>query len=266
MNCLQARTILLQVSDGTPASSAEGLAASHHAAGCQDCRLFFAQEKKFSSAMQKRFPRRHAPPRLRESVLQGVANERKKAEVRSTPFRTRFRLRESVLGAIALAATLLLLTLFFLSRQDEVGWTESVLNLFIQDHLAMKLKEHPLDVETSDNDRLQRWLAARVDFNVTVPRPAALTLKGGHLCLIGGKRSVSLSFEKDAVPLTLYMIDQKGADLAGLKRVSIVSGNSVFLYDSKGCNILLWQQRGLVYALISDLSEEELVAIVPQVS
>ena len=42
----------------------------------------------------------------------------------------------------------------------------------------------------------------------------------------------------------------------------IVKGRKVHIVEQKGYNLLLWQDRGLTYALVSDLSLDELKKII----
>ncbi|MGH2568098.1 MAG: hypothetical protein ACRDGA_07130 [Bacteroidota bacterium] len=273
MNCLTVRKILLAAESPDSIGSSEHLHAKQHVADCRECQLFFAQEEQLRTLIRAKLPATAAPPHLREKVLSSVARDRQKrsagtlgtpAGLRRHMMADRLRRRTLVLGAAVIVSLIFFLSLPW--RQHDAERADSVLNTLIQDHLASKLKEHPLDVETSDGAELERWFAPRVDFNVAVPRLGNSNLIGGHLCMIGGKRSVSLSFQKDNIPLTMYMIDSGVIDLATLKVIASRKNKPVFHYDAKGCNLVLWEQQGLVYAIVSDLSEGDLLSLLSQSS
>lgn len=264
MNCLTARKILLGREPYDQIfGSGEHLKAKQHVADCHECQLFFTQEDQLRILVRTKLPVTPAPPYLREKILSSIAKERQKSGVQTLDI---LRRRIPVLSAAAIIAVLLIYYLSPPWRQVDTEWSDSVVNTLIQDHLANKLKEHPLDLQTSDRAQLERWFAARVDFNVTIPRLENTELIGGHLCLVSGKRAVSLSFQKDNVPITLFMIDRSVIDLTPLKVIASFNNRSVFHHDAKGCNIILWEQKGLVYGLVSDLSEKDLLRLITQSS
>ena len=265
MDCLQARKISLlgQAHHGDP----EYLKATQHIAECSECELFFERENQLHKLVRAKLLKRSVSPGFRERLLTAVAKERQRKT--DSGVKTIFNglsRRRLLLGVAAALAAILLFVSSPVWQPSGDEQDSSVVNTLIQDHLASKLKEHPLDLVTADQALLERWFSSRVDFNVAVPRFESSTLIGGHLCLISGKRSVSVSFEKGNVPVTLYMIDRGMVDLTTLNAISSVNQKTVFHYDGKGCNMLLWEQRGLVYALVSDLSENELITLITQMS
>lgn len=266
MNCFLARKILLLEPHNQVTAGSDYFKAKRHVAECEECQLFFRKEEQLRNILQKKLLRATAPSSLRETILSAIAGERQKKVVPILHKLQQIQNWKTIVGAASAVIVGLMLYFFSDWRQNDTVRTESVLNSLIQDHLAMKLKEHPLDVETSDRTQLERWLAVRVDYNVTVPQFVNANLQGGHLCVIGGKRSVSLSYQNENVPVTLYILDRNIIDLEILKTISSINGKPIFLYGAKGCNTLLWEQRGLVYALVSDLEEEELITLMTQVS
>lgn len=260
MNCLTARKILLAEDDYN--GNSEHIQAKQHAADCHDCQLFFAQEDQLRTTVRTKLSAEPVPPHLREKILSIIAREHRKRDVGTSEFFRRVPQKRTVLIAAAIAAVVLIYYLSPTWQKSDGGRVDSAVNTLIQDHLASKLKEHPLDLITSDKAQLERWFAARVDFNVTIPRFQNTELIGGHLCLVGGKRAVSLSFQKEGVPLTLYMIDRSVIDLARLKLLASIDDKPIFHHDDKGCNVILWQEKGLVYGMVSDLSETDMVNLI----
>lgn len=266
MNCLTARKILLtEEQPAHPAGSGGHSKAKQHVSDCHDCTLFFAQQDQVRAIMQAKLPPKTAPPHLREKILSSISEEKRKTKRKvETPIVSGkilrgIRRRRSVLSV---AVVLVLFIIFYYVsswRQIDTGGPDPAVVTMIQDHIASQLKEHPLDLVTSDRTQLEQWFAARVDFNVAIPEFRNTALVGGHLCLVGGKRAVSLSYEQGHVPITLYIIDRSVVNLAALKVVSSINDRPVYHYDEKGCNIILWQEKGLVYGLVSDLNENELL-------
>lgn len=262
MNCLIARKILLA---GEPHDQLVGteqlLRAKQHVLHCHNCQLFLAQEDGLRRVVRSKLQATPALPDFRERILTSIGKERQKKSVKKW---STLRSRASVLGAAAVLVIALLAydVLFRPTTEFETDGMSSPVHTLIQDHIATKVKEHPLDLVTSDRAELEQWFARRVDFSVTIPRLHHAKLMGGRLCLIGGKRAVSLSWEQQDVPITLYIVDRSVIDPTALRPLASINKKSVFHADAKGCNLILWEDRGLVYCLVSDLSTENLLQLI----
>lgn len=129
---------------------------------------------------------------------------------------------------------------------------------------AKKKRVHPFDLQTADVGMLEGWFAERVDFAVRMPRLRDTTLLGGHLCIIAGKRTVSLMLSKGDIPISLYIIDRNIMDLSSLKQVAGRGSRHFYKGDGKGCNLILWEERGLIYGVVSDMTEKDLIGLLTQ--
>lgn len=265
MNCLTARKILFVSESINQIPGNEHLAARQHVTQCRECRQFFAQDSQFRALVRAKLAATSAPPHLREKILSSVAKERRKSGVGKISILGN---RASLIGTAAIVGLLILVYSLFSPPllYHSTDRMEPTVSALIQDHIAGKLKEHPLDIETSDRAQLERWFAARVDFNVVIPRLGNTELTGGRLCLISGKRVVSLCFQQDGVPVTLYIVDRTVVDVKRMNAIASVNNRPVYHADAKGCTIVLWEERGLVYSLVSDMSEQDLVKLISQSS
>ena len=266
MNCLTARKILLTSESTEQPVGRDDVEAKHHVAHCSECQQFFAQEGKFRSLLRSKLTPTLATPHLREKILSTIAKEQQKRGARKI---ANLNKKAFFLGSAAVVALFVLVYSLLsppLSLNYSADRMDPTVSALIQDHIAGKVKEHPLDLETSDRAQLERWFSARVDFNVVIPRLGNTELIGGRLCLIDGKRVVSLCFQKDGVPVTLYVVDRSVIDVKEMKAITSINNRPVYHRDAKGCNIVLWEERGLVYGLVSDISEQDLVKLIPQSS
>lgn len=258
MNCLTARRILFA------RESTDSFSAQQHVAGCSLCKSFFVREDQFRTLVRSKIPATPASAQFREMILSKIAKERDKTSKKTF---SNLRRRVSVVGAfLAIGLALVIYTLLRPTGPRDDASADQIVNMFIQDHIAGKVKEEPFDLVTSDKTRLERWFLARVDFNVTIPKLENTKLLGGRLCLMNGRRTVSLIFQKTETPITLYIADRSTVNFAALEASTSISNRSVYHANVKGCSIVLWEEKGLVYSLVSDLSEKELLGLVPQSS
>lgn len=258
MDCLIARKVLFSKEITSP-SNGEVMLARQHAAACRQCKQLLQQEENFQRIIKSKLPAQPVPNRLRERTLSTLASER---ERQSQPRIRRFFQRRSVLLGTA-ALVLILSVAFFLDSifRNQRAELNPVVNTLIQDHISSKLRTHPFDVQSSDRGELERWFATRVDFAVNIPQLEDATLVGGRLCLVAGKRVASLTFEKDNVPITMYILDREVLNVSSLKAIDVSKNRRIYHGDAKGCNLILWEERGLVYGLVSDLHERELLEL-----
>ncbi len=263
MNCFTVRKVLIQL-DAEIASPQEAVEAKEHLSVCRECQRFVDQEKSFSRILQSKIKKNFALNTLREAALSAFATEKNRVgkqpagEIRATAAR---------LSAIAilLVAIIFLSGYFFLSHKKSSS-NIPIVETLLQEHISTKLKEHPFDLQTSDFSLLEKWFGERVDFAVRVPRLKGTNLVGGHLCVIAGKRAVSLALTKKEIPISMYIMDGHVMDLSSLRQADYSNGKSFYKRNGKGCNLILWEEKGLIYGIVSDMDERDLIAVIAQSS
>lgn len=57
-------------------------------------------------------------------------------------------------------------------------------------------------------------------------------------------------------------MDDSLADLSSTEKVEI-HGKKLHHQSEKGCNLIFWREKGVVYTLVSDMRQEELMHLVP---
>lgn len=266
MDCLTARVIL--ISKGTRRVVVDGdyIAAKQHVAACHKCQGVLEQEERFDGILKAKLPRKLAPNTLRESILAAIADKRK---LKTTPRKRNLR-HQSFVGMVAAILVSILAyiayPILFQVEQREEEYGDPAVSTLVQEHISRTIRENPLDVETSDRTQLERWFALRVDFIVSIPQLDNATLAGGRLCLVGGKRAVALSFQKEKVPITMYIMDREVIDLSPMRIIAAIDTKRIFHADEKGCNMIFWEEKGLIYGLASNMNEHELVNLVAKPS
>lgn len=220
------------------------LEAKRHVNECRECREFFEQEKAFTSLLKQRIVKDKAPSELRQKILKrpSVINRKRKLIYK--------------LASIAVILIILAGGYIFKMHSD----TMSLIGKIIEDHIGF-LSYSGIQITSSNPDEVKAWFSGRVDFGINVPELSA-RLKGARLCLLDKKRLALVFYEHEGSQISLFMTDELNPKrLLSGKEVK-VSGKKVHVLERKGYNLLLWQERGLTYALVSDLSLEELKKII----
>jgi len=219
------------------------LEAKRHINECTECREFFEAEKSFGSLLRQKIVKDKAPDELRQQIFKTSARN----------------IRAKLLYRLLSAAAILILFAggYILKMHSD---TNSLIGKIVNDHINF-LSYSGIQVTSSNPDEVKRWFGGRVDFGVNVPALSA-RLKGARLCLLDKKRLALLFYEHNGSQISLFMTGELNPErLLSGKEVE-VRGKKVRVVEQKGYNLLLWRDRGLTYALVSDLSLDELKKII----
>jgi len=138
----------------------------------------------------------------------------------------------------------------------------------VDDTVAMHMRGLPLDYAATDVGSVQQWLQGHLDFAARVPRfrqgPA---LQGVRLSQLHSRPAAVLSYsipQADGRRVSLFIVDDPDdADPPGTARR--VADRQVWLSRSRGYNVVSWRNEEIVYQLISDLDEGDVLQLVQAV-
>jgi anti-sigma factor RsiW len=261
MQCGAARKYLYSLE--TPDSGAEALPASAevaearaHVAGCAACQEFFAAEQRLSAFLRARAPREKPSATLREQVLARIAEERKPAPGASRGFGQPHRAMVlSLVGVLIISA--LLVGLWLSQRRARVT-PQQLIAILVDDH-AVTFPSRA-EITSSDSEVVQKWFRGRVDFAIRLPRTSDPQLIGGRLCDLKGRLAALVFYQHPQSRVSLFILDGSDLRLPEDQLVRI-DGKRCLLDARKGYNVVLWQERGLLYSLVSDAHNAELLQL-----
>ena len=134
----------------------------------------------------------------------------------------------------------------------------------IDDGVALHARALPLDFTASDPRSAQQWLQGKLDFGVRLPRFAqGATLQGVRLSSVHQRQAAVVTYslpQADGRRVSLLIVDDPEPHLPGAARR--VADREVWLSRAKGFNIASWRNDEIVYSLISDLDEQDVLALV----
>ena len=245
MNCSQARKILYP----EPAKSevtTEHAAASQHARECPDCDAYFQEQRQWSQLLKEKAGIEKAPDALRKQVEGAVSPREAKPGVWARG--RRLALLAGLVIAVVLPAAWWL-------------WYEPSASFFsdmCQDHA--RYLSGQADVQSAEPEVVETWLRQQTKYAVQVPSLQDATLLGGRLCHLREKPAALVFYRKRERPVSLFQFSEDGVDLRALDR-SVIEGAPIWRGSFHGYNVAAFPQRGLIFALVSDLREGELLEL-----
>jgi anti-sigma factor RsiW len=252
MDCSAAQTMILDDARGAlPAASRERLI--EHMKGCAMCTHEAEVQRLLDEMLKEKLPRHAAPASLHERLADVSAVRPASKPVKS--------LWAALGGAAAAAAVLVGLwsgRAHFYRSADEAMLVREAVN----DHLRLTYSEHPLEIESGGIHQVKPWFTGKVDFAPVVPFEGddEFALLGGSVAYLIDRKAAAFSFRRRLHSISLFVFrpDELAWPSADL---SDIDGVKIFATSMKGFNVLLFQHRGLGYALVSDVDGSELRAL-----
>ena len=137
----------------------------------------------------------------------------------------------------------------------------------LDDSVAIHMRSLPLDFAANDVGSVQQWLQGRLDFAARVPRfPQGPALQGVRLSQLHSRPAAVLSYsvpQADGRRVSLFIVDDPGGDPPGTVRR--LADRQVWISRSRGYNVVSWRTNEIVYQLISDLDERDVLQLVQAV-
>ena len=246
MNCSQARKILYP----EPAKcevTTEHAAAMQHARECAECDRYFQEQRQWSQLLKEKAGTEKAPESLRTEVEAAVAHDHGAAP------RIWFRTRRLALFA-ALVITVVIPAVWLTWDEPSVSFFSNM----CQDHA--RYLNGQADVQSAEPEVVEIWLRQQTEYAIQVPSLEDTTLLGGRLCHLREKPAALVFYRKRERPVSLFQFSENGVNLGALNR-SVIEGAPIWRGSFHGYNLAAFPQRGLIFVLVSDLRESELLEL-----
>ena len=223
-----------------------------HLTGCQSCTDAVRMHEGFKAAIAR--TQAHAPHALHDSVRASLLAES------GGRWAQAFRDPRSVGLAAAAAGA----AVWFLAGGLTHPIWRSAAHTMVDDGVALHARALPLDYTATDPGSAQKWLESRLDFGVRLPHLSrAAHLEGVRLSNVHSRQAAVVTYslpQSDGHRVSLLIVDDPEPQLAGSAHK--VADREVWLSQARGFNVASWRNDEIVYSLISDLSEQDVLALV----
>ena len=216
-----------------------------HLADCETCRGKVRVQAEWKSAIKAAAPREQAPAALRNRVARSIARE-------SKPM---LSWRAWAVRAMPAAAAVGLIATFMISK---VQWSPVAADL-----VAKHAKTVPLEV-SGGPDQVRKWYADKVDFPVRVPqlcRHPTCSLRGARLSSVADKPAAYLIYDVNGDKVSVFVFDASDMPIETRKK-TVIDNREVYFDQEHGYNVALFRDRGVGYAIASDMDQEQMVKLV----
>ncbi|MDX2033545.1 MAG: zf-HC2 domain-containing protein [Blastocatellia bacterium] len=244
-----------------------------HLSECPGCRALLERERRFLEGVRASRPLYEASPELRRrvaSVLEeaepalAAPSDLRRRVHRSLGNRLSARPRGRLRVVMAVAAIVLLLGVWGVARRNrriEVPGPSEFAAMAVDVHLRYLRNQLPLEIASESPERISAWFAGKVSFGFKLPsyqessgQEKLYQLQGARLVGFKNDYAAYVAYRMRQRPITLVVTANAVAMPAGGEQ--IVSKGLRFHYDAiNGYKVITWSDRGLTYALVSDLEE-----------
>jgi len=240
-----------------------------HLSECESCASIFARELSFLNSVRESGPLSVAPPELRARIEEILSEKRTAARVpateanRSTAGRRR-RFGWLVAAAAALLIGILPVVVWRLAHRTTTSPTtrpSSFALMAADTHLRQTRGQLPLEMESASPQDISAWFSNKVNFRVKLPnyqessgQEKLYTLQGARLVGFQNDYAAYVAYRMGDRPISLVITSESAAKPSGGEEIA--ARGLVFHYNAiDGLKVLTWSDRGLTYALVSDLDE-----------
>jgi anti-sigma factor RsiW len=235
----------------------ERAAVEAHLQECASCGAIFERELSFINAIRESGPLHVASLELRARVQETLASKRTVSQPR---FGSRRRLALAI--AAALIVMLVLPVVIWRAMRRSAQPAPSSFALMAADtHLRHARGQLPLEVETAAPQSISAWFANKVNFSVKLPnyqessgQEKLYTLEGARLVGYKDDYAAYVAYRMKDRPISLVITSDSVVKPTGGEEIS--ARGLTFHYNAiHGLKVITWSDRGLTYALVSDLEE-----------
>jgi anti-sigma factor (TIGR02949 family) len=215
-----------------------------HLSECETCSAKVRMQAEWKRAIKAAAPRELAPAALRNRVSRQLARE-------SKPM---LSWRQWATRAMPAAAAVGLIATLMISK---VQWSPVA-----ADVVAKHQRNLPLEIY-GGSDQVKQWYSDKVDFPVRPPqfRNMEAAFRGGRLASIGDKQAAYLVYDIKGNKVSVFVFDPSQLPIEA-RRKAVIGNREVFFDEEHGYNVAMFRDRGVGYAIASDLDDAAMSKLV----
>lgn len=254
-SCLELRERITVWVDGELADRRDLAALEAHLRECDSCRTYAEAEAATKTLVRAAYVGPVEVGRLRGRI-------RGTLQAAGAPKRRPWQLRMPRLAWGALAAGLLVAVAigYVAVRPERPVEASPLVRAAVTDHVECMLGRLPLEVTTTDPAEVGRWLRERLARPVVLPAlvPEGAGKMSTRTARLAMAEGAQILFDRGGRMLSLFIMP--GSEVTGaLGRSAPREGREFFVNEVEGYTVVFWRQGDLLYCLVSDGDEEEVL-------
>ncbi len=232
-----------------------------HLGACNECREFETSERTVARLVRDRAARPVASHALRERLVVALDLERRRAQ--------RQGLQRWFGWTAALAALLILgagSAWLHFRHQGHVEARRTVAAL-AADHITYAARDDRAQILSNSPQQVADWLRGRTRLAVSLPFLPGAALIGARRCSVHG-RPAALAFYLMGTaggggwsPASLFTFETGSEDWSHMETLPSAHSRRICRAKDRGLTVLIWEDRGLTYAFVTEVPEADLAAL-----
>ncbi len=234
-----------------------------HLQDCEACRFFFDREREFLNAVRKAGKSHKASAELRTRVSEILSDSEPVVSLKDPHRASRSRLTWGLAGAafLVLVLPLIVWRVGRVREKTSPGQPSSFALMAADTHLRHLRGQLPLEIESVTPQDISEWFANKVNFSVQLPnyqessgQEILYSLEGARLVGYKDDYAAYVAYRMKTRPISLVITSDAVAHPSGGEEIA--ARGLRFHYNAiQGLKVITWSDRGLTYALVSDLEE-----------
>jgi anti-sigma factor RsiW len=248
--------------------SAECDELTKHFDTCRTCRVIFESERAFLESVRGVRALQTASPELRQRAEEILAGGRESRSIEESLtkkqkdrrwLRPRYLLPIAAMVLVALAVGVLKFGVF--NTPPELMGLSEFARMAADAHMRHIQGQLPLEVSSEIPERISDWFIGKVPFVLRLPnyqeasgQEKLYQPEGARLVGYKNDYAAYVAYQMQTRPISLVVTSESVAQPAGGE---VIRANGIeFHFNSiNGLKVITWSDRGLTYALVSDLEE-----------
>jgi anti-sigma factor RsiW len=227
-----------------------------HLSACQACRDLLEARSRSRALLRARLREAMGPGSEAGRAPQGLRTRIAEALERQRPPLWRRILAPVPLAALAAGVAGAMVVLASHSGSDPL----------VEEAVRKHARDLPLELSADAvaPEAIPGMLASKLDFYPRPPRFQApeLSLVGARLSSLNDRPAAYMRYRTPRGRVGLFIIDDPGRRVGEMGRAVKMGPATIRIMNSRGYNVAVWRQSEIVYSVISDLDEPDLVRLV----
>jgi anti-sigma factor RsiW len=146
-------------------------------------------------------------------------------------------------------------------KQPWVAGGDPLVREAVADHLRVVSRERPVDIESGGPHQVRPWFTGRLDFALpsVYGGDGDFALQGGAVSYFLERKAAVLVYKRRLHTVSLFVFPAEGLSLPRINRT--IGRTKAALSTERGFSVVSWRDGPLGYALVSDLTADELLQL-----